>query len=60
MKHSMGLSYLRWLQPTLQVQDPGALFRPLQAMDFLSRGHTLADVSEIIGTPDIVFGEIDQ
>jgi NADH-quinone oxidoreductase subunit D len=30
------------------------------AMDFLSRGHMLADVSAIIGSLDIVFGEIDR
>jgi hypothetical protein len=29
-------------------------------MDFLSRGHMLADVSAIIGSLDIVFGEIDR
>jgi NADH:ubiquinone oxidoreductase subunit D len=33
---------------------------PLQAMDFLTRGHMLADVSAIIGSLDIVFGEIDR
>jgi NADH-quinone oxidoreductase subunit D len=32
----------------------------LQAMDFLSRGHMLAGVSAIIGSLDIVFGEIDR
>jgi len=32
----------------------------LQAMDFLTRGHMLADVSAIIGSLDIVFGEIDR
>jgi len=35
-------------------------FAHLQAMDFLSRGHMLGDVSAIIGTLDIVFGEIDR
>ena len=35
-------------------------FAHLQAMDFLSRGHMLADVSAIIGSLDIVFGEIDR
>ena len=54
------LFYLRWHQPALQVQDPGASFAHLQAMDFLSRGHMLADVSAIIGSLDIVFGEIDR
>jgi NADH-quinone oxidoreductase subunit D len=29
-------------------------------MDFLSRGHILADVAAIIGSLDIVFGEIDR
>ena len=32
----------------------------LQAMDFLCRGHMIADVSAIIGSLDIVFGEIDR
>jgi NADH-quinone oxidoreductase subunit D len=32
----------------------------LQAMDYLSRGHMLADVAAIIGSLDIVFGEIDR
>src|SRR4051794_833503 len=35
-------------------------FAHLQAMDMLSRGHLLADVSAIIGSLDIVFGEIDR
>jgi len=29
-------------------------------MDFLTRGHMLADVSAILGSLDIVFGEIDR
>jgi NADH-quinone oxidoreductase subunit D len=32
----------------------------LQATHFLSRGHMLADGSAIIGSLDIVFGEIDR
>src|SRR5207244_10458274 len=32
----------------------------LQAMAFMTRGHLLADVSAIIGSLDIVFGEIDR
>src|SRR5262249_59013392 len=32
----------------------------LRAMDFFSRGHMLADVAAIIGSLDIVFGEIDR
>jgi NADH-quinone oxidoreductase subunit D len=35
-------------------------FAHLQAMDFLSRGHMLADVAAILGSLDIVFGEIDR
>jgi hypothetical protein len=35
-------------------------FAHLAAMDFLSRGHMLADVSAILGSLDIVFGEIDR
>jgi NADH:ubiquinone oxidoreductase subunit D len=35
-------------------------FAHLQAMDFLSCGHMQADVSAIIGSLDIVFGEIDR
>jgi NADH-quinone oxidoreductase subunit D len=29
-------------------------------MDFLSRGHMLADITAILGSLDIVFGEIDR
>jgi len=35
-------------------------FSHLQAMDFLSRGHMLADVTAILGSLDIVFGEVDR
>ncbi len=35
-------------------------FAHLQAMDHLCRGHMLADVSAIIGSIDIVFGEVDR
>jgi len=35
-------------------------FPHLAAMDFLSRGHMLADISAILGSIDIVFGEIDR
>ena len=35
-------------------------FPHLQALDFMSKGHMLADVSAIIGTLDVVFGEIDR
>jgi NADH-quinone oxidoreductase subunit D len=32
----------------------------LQAMDFMCRGHMIADVSAVLGSLDIVFGEIDR
>ncbi len=41
-----------------KIRAPG--FVHLQAMDFLSRGHMLADVVANIGSLDIVFGEIDR
>jgi NADH-quinone oxidoreductase subunit D len=41
-----------------KVRSPG--FAHLQAMDFLTRGHMLADVSAILGSIDIVFGEVDR
>ena len=42
----------------LKVRAPG--FPHLAAMDEMSKGHMLADVVAIIGTQDIVFGEIDR
>ncbi len=41
-----------------KIRAPGFAF--LQATDFLSRGHMLADMVAIIGSMDIVFGEIDR
>ncbi|MDV4143905.1 NADH-quinone oxidoreductase subunit D [Shimia sp. FJ5] len=35
-------------------------YRHLQAMDYIATGHQLADVAAIIGTMDIVFGDIDR
>jgi NADH-quinone oxidoreductase subunit D len=35
-------------------------FSHLQAMDFMTRGHMLADATAILGALDIVFGEIDR
>jgi len=35
-------------------------FAHLQAMDFLCRGHMLADISAVLGSIDIVFGEVDR
>ena len=41
-----------------KIRAPG--FSHLQALDFLCRGHLLADSVAIIGSLDIVFGEIDR
>jgi NADH dehydrogenase (ubiquinone) Fe-S protein 2 len=41
-----------------KIKAPG--FTHLQALDFMSKGHMIADVVTIIGTLDIVFGEIDR
>ena len=32
----------------------------LEAFDFMAKGHQLADVPSIIGSLDIVFGEVDR
>ncbi len=41
-----------------RVRAPG--FAHLQALDFMVKGHMLADVVTIISTQDIVFGEVDR
>jgi NADH-quinone oxidoreductase subunit D len=41
-----------------KIRAPG--FAHLQAMDFICRGYMLADVAAIIGSLDIVFGEVDR
>lgn len=41
-----------------KIKAPG--FAHLQALNFMSQGHLIADVVTIIGTQDIVFGEIDR
>jgi len=41
-----------------KIRAPG--FVHLQGLDFMSKGHILADVVTIIGTQDIVFGEVDR
>ena len=41
-----------------KIKAPG--FAHLQALNFMSKGHMIADVVTIIGTQDIVFGEIDR
>ena len=41
-----------------KIKSPG--FNHLQSLDFMSKNHMIADVVTIIGTQDIVFGEIDR
>ncbi|WP_137153665.1 NADH-quinone oxidoreductase subunit D [Rhizobium sp. FKL33] len=41
-----------------KIRAPG--FAHLQAMDFLCKGHQLADVTAVLGSLDIVFGEVDR
>jgi NADH-quinone oxidoreductase subunit D len=41
-----------------KIRAPG--FAHLQAMDFMCKGHMLADVSAVLGSLDIVFGEVDR
>lgn len=41
-----------------RIKAPG--FAHLQGLDFMTRGHLLSDVVTIIGSLDIVFGEIDR
>ena len=41
-----------------KIKSPG--FNHLQGLNFMSTNHLIADVVTIIGTQDIVFGEIDR
>jgi NADH-quinone oxidoreductase subunit D len=41
-----------------KIRSPGFAF--LQATEFMAKGHMLADIVAIIGSMDIVFGEIDR
>ena len=41
-----------------KIRAPG--FAHLSAMDWMNRGHMLADVSAVLGSLDIVFGEVDR
>lgn len=41
-----------------KIRAPGFAF--MQGMDFMTKGHMLADVSAIMGSMDIVFGEVDR
>ncbi len=42
----------------MKIRAPG--YGHLAGMDEMARGHMIADVVTIIGTQDIVFGEIDR
>jgi NADH-quinone oxidoreductase subunit D len=42
----------------IKVRAPG--FAHVQAMDYMVRGHMIADVVAVLGTQDIVFGEVDR
>lgn len=41
-----------------KIRAPG--FAHMQTMDFLCRGHMLADAPAVLGAMDIVFGEVDR
>jgi NADH:ubiquinone oxidoreductase subunit D len=41
-----------------KIKAPG--FNHLQALNYIAKGHMIADVVTIIGTQDIVFGEVDR
>jgi NADH-quinone oxidoreductase subunit D len=42
----------------MKIRAPG--FSHLSSLDEMTRGHMIADVVAVIGTQDIVFGEIDR
>ena len=55
------LSGFRRREQAVPHEDPRArLRRTSSALDEMARGHMIADVVAIIGTQDIVFGEIDR
>ncbi len=41
-----------------RIKAPG--FLHLQSLEFMSKGHMIADLVAILGTQDIVFGEVDR
>ena len=47
-------------QACARAAPRGAGFAHLQGLHMMSKGHMLADVVTIIGTQDIVFGEVDR
>ncbi|OIO67937.1 MAG: NADH-quinone oxidoreductase subunit D [Zetaproteobacteria bacterium CG12_big_fil_rev_8_21_14_0_65_55_1124] len=42
----------------MKVRAPG--FAHVQSLDYMTRGHMIADIVAILGTQDIVFGEVDR
>lgn len=42
----------------MKIKAPG--FAHLASLDEMTRGHMIADVVAVLGTQDIVFGEIDR
>ena len=48
------------VRTSLTDENPRTGFCPSGALDEMARGHMLADVVAIIGTQDIVFGEVDR
>jgi NADH-quinone oxidoreductase subunit D len=42
----------------VKIRAPG--FLHMQAMNYVATGHQLADVAALMGTMDLVFGEIDR
>ena len=55
----VGLTIDQIDDPERRINAPNQLAF-LQAADFMCRGHMLADIVAIIGSMDIVFGEIDR
>lgn len=53
-----GLSLSSAARSRCHIRAPG--FSHLQGLEMMSKGHMLADVVTIIGTADVVFGEIDR
>ena len=50
----------RWLDAALPRARAAAIFVNLQALDLMCRGQLVADVIAVIGTLDIVLGEVDR
>ena len=50
----------RLQQAAIAARSARPVFVHLQAMDYMCKGHMLADVSAVLGSLDIVFGEVDR